>query len=550
MAISTDFYAQSVIDGKILEYENAVLTLKLTTRRNTPQSVIDQAILEHETAIYALKKRRNTYAAISQLPTDVFTYIFLMIKPDDDEDTMYHQKWLQGIQRVCCYWKEVAVSTPQLWSNIYISDDRDALRFAGLMFERLKEAPFSLKLVRNLDNDSEEFLSLSRRVFTAMERVQELEISSDFPVAEMFGVILPSEAPGTTCLRSLVINIEGPEMVMAHRDTPSIISAFNLSALRMLTLGEVSLPQICPIMPHLQELRIYNTDDRYGPTISWLYGVLSSTPHLQYLSVQCLFLDRPNHPFPVGPKLQLRKLKRLHLYFEDPSLSTFFDHLNMPSSTVIVATMHDDPIRNPLNKCVGPLSRLLSRFSDSHAYKVEITFPSLWDIKADDGKTLMYLDLPDPYSDEHMRAYGDLLQSLSPIPTCVSFFSRAQTYHTSIPSIALRSLPRIHTACFHDVVGHLDDQVSPLLALLRALLMLPDDNNSPPCPELKYLEFPGARRIKQTDQQTIDAIMAVLRQRREIGIPIEEVFVPLEGLREWKAHFGLEWEGILSVISL
>ncbi|KAJ8495128.1 hypothetical protein ONZ45_g12985 [Pleurotus djamor] len=100
MPISTDFDAQRSIDEEIKKYHP----------------------INDKSTIRSLCTRRNTHAAISKLPTEILSTIFIACTSPHTPHTPYDRECFvptrEAVMGVCSRWKEVVESTPRMWSFI------------------------------------------------------------------------------------------------------------------------------------------------------------------------------------------------------------------------------------------------------------------------------------------------------------------------------------------------------------------------------------------------------------------------------------------------
>ena len=67
--------------------------------------------------IPALRSRRNAFAPISRLPSEILAEVFSFLSSSTwDKETGY-LKWT-CVVRVCHRWREIALNYPLLWSHI------------------------------------------------------------------------------------------------------------------------------------------------------------------------------------------------------------------------------------------------------------------------------------------------------------------------------------------------------------------------------------------------------------------------------------------------
>ncbi|TFK72246.1 hypothetical protein BDN72DRAFT_957413 [Pluteus cervinus] len=116
-------------------------------------AVIDARIAELELDRVALKRRKNILAPISQLSHDVLGNIFHEIQSlefdtdNDEEDGAARPQspqlpWIRAVTHVCSRWRELALATPTLWTNIQLG----RISLVSEMLRRSNSAPLSITI--------------------------------------------------------------------------------------------------------------------------------------------------------------------------------------------------------------------------------------------------------------------------------------------------------------------------------------------------------------------------------------------------------------------
>ncbi|KAG6808264.1 hypothetical protein H0H92_004701 [Tricholoma furcatifolium] len=108
---------------------------------------IKEQIKSYESIIRYYKNRQNTLTITCRIPPEVLACIFRYFVKDavgDNADPDTHSKkidWIRAVSHICSHWREVALSTPSLWSTI---DLGYAPAFALEMLQRSKNVPLSV----------------------------------------------------------------------------------------------------------------------------------------------------------------------------------------------------------------------------------------------------------------------------------------------------------------------------------------------------------------------------------------------------------------------
>jgi len=75
----------------------------------------DQDIAKHQEAILQLKSYRNTLLPISQLPPEILSRIFLLVRGYDPYETRSSISWID-LSRVSRHWRSIALNCLTLWT--------------------------------------------------------------------------------------------------------------------------------------------------------------------------------------------------------------------------------------------------------------------------------------------------------------------------------------------------------------------------------------------------------------------------------------------------
>ncbi|KAG6825624.1 hypothetical protein H0H92_003039 [Tricholoma furcatifolium] len=106
---------------------------------------IQEQIKAHESIIRYYKKRQNALTVTCQIPVEVLARVFSYVVEDavGDNAKTYTKKtdWMSTVSHICSHWREVALSTPSLWSTIDLGYDP---AWALEMLQRSKNSPLSV----------------------------------------------------------------------------------------------------------------------------------------------------------------------------------------------------------------------------------------------------------------------------------------------------------------------------------------------------------------------------------------------------------------------
>ena len=115
----------------------------------------------------------------SDIPRDDGDSDFEDVDSDDEEDSFLQEEkdWEILITQVCRRWRDVAIATPQLWSEVELTAD-SPLDKSKVYLERSKEAPVNINVDYSQDNSVEFWeLDSTQAKFSAILDVVRLHIS-------------------------------------------------------------------------------------------------------------------------------------------------------------------------------------------------------------------------------------------------------------------------------------------------------------------------------------------------------------------------------------
>ncbi|KAJ8507733.1 hypothetical protein ONZ45_g9929 [Pleurotus djamor] len=330
--------AQILIDEEIAKFEAVVL---------------DQDTTE---AVRALKARRNSLATISRLPAELLSLIFIIKQPEFPG--LFAQKFRSeviSILGVCRYWNEIAMKTPQLWTNFdlyypfskpYLStweSTRSAQRMNELL-NRAKSSPLSLRCLLP------EYGGQALRLID-MGNVEHLWIYSRTaaPLCKFIGP--RSEMPSPSPLKSLSVTlpIQGVDLSLA----PSNLLWNNMPSLQSLTLTGLATLDVLPSLPFLKKFTLDPAQSmgiHSNLTLAWLVNSLANTPAIESIDVRSLYNNSgPNAiHIPSDLRVSLACLKHLRILGLDPE-GLLFAHIEIPPSAIIHAYCVDHTADPPSN---------------------------------------------------------------------------------------------------------------------------------------------------------------------------------------------------------
>ncbi|KZV68579.1 hypothetical protein PENSPDRAFT_754023 [Peniophora sp. CONT] len=289
-------------------------------------------------AVFQARRMRNKKAGPCTLPAEILAYIFECLQPYwpplrehfDSEDAGFYSGWM-SVTHVCSLWREVALSTPSLWSkptldilnlpHQYIPDIlfRSQLTLLELKLDWEGDFDFITK-----DGGLNAWLSPS-----ICRRARRLDIAADMDIVALVAARLPP-SQDMAQLRELSVIVHGQDTL----DLP--VPFYNLSGLTSLSLHGCRAPWLSAVFSsHLTALSLaYNrSEDRPSYSdISTLMALLHSLGTLHWEDIVPISESAGgNVPAITFPK-SLRQLT-IHVTYEDLALDAlnFISHIITPS---------------------------------------------------------------------------------------------------------------------------------------------------------------------------------------------------------------------------
>ncbi|KAJ6488357.1 hypothetical protein DFH09DRAFT_379967 [Mycena vulgaris] len=172
----------------------STLTLSYIDELESQVALIDEARaslkLRREALMQSVKTHKALLSPMRRLPPEILGEIFSLVVHatfhfGDISEVLppvtRHAPWL--FTRICRYWSAVALSTPALWSMIFMHLDRvgerGAVPLAKLCLQRSANVPLTLKIFEEAGHESHPVLDA---ILSSSERWQKAEISMASPL--------------------------------------------------------------------------------------------------------------------------------------------------------------------------------------------------------------------------------------------------------------------------------------------------------------------------------------------------------------------------------
>ncbi|KAG6908829.1 hypothetical protein DXG01_003182 [Tephrocybe rancida] len=344
---------------------------------------IQEQIKAHESIIRYYKSRHNALTAICQVPPEILGIIFgeavkLAGKVNYNDPWNHGEKFRQArnVSHVCSHWRDVALYTPKLWSDIPL----DYPECVEEMLQRSKMALLTiayrpLSRFRSPPKPVYSLIALKEMFSSHLPRIGNLTLNNltqpfleylNFKITDVL-VLLDQPAPMMERLELRFRHYpdgKGPEQ---NLKLPDAIFR-GLPRLESLILEGCGMPWDLSTCGNLKSLNISNIPASFEPSMTQLLGILSQTPLLEKLSLSLNNIERSTRPGDPLPARYSTPIDLLHL--EDVTISTslldtvfLFDHLvfsrNARSFNIRVNLSH--PLDKPHSLAVERLVQAIEK---------------------------------------------------------------------------------------------------------------------------------------------------------------------------------------------
>ncbi|TFY63455.1 hypothetical protein EVG20_g6306 [Dentipellis fragilis] len=326
-----------------------------------PSLVASYPSATHDAAPFRqLLYHHNSLAPINSLPVELLTEIFSHLAHDSEISPALANGHLVRASGVCAYWREAALSCPNLWTRI----DLFKSDLAALAFERCQNLSVYASLTLPRAGKFVHSKTLAACAFIREHAAQVAGIAFELPTGAHIE-FLHSLPPLLPVLRRLVLDDISCDRISIMALSPDVVSLSPETApsLRRLGLFYSSLPWTFPIFRGLQSLQVRCQAPHAIPSLSTFRDVLLACPELENLLLYDagpLPSDSETDASLIDP-VPLLKLRRLKLKYygdlrdvHDPQsydltggsarTTLILSHLMIPRSTFITTTIFEPTV--------------------------------------------------------------------------------------------------------------------------------------------------------------------------------------------------------------
>ncbi|KAJ8503461.1 hypothetical protein ONZ45_g10842 [Pleurotus djamor] len=322
------------------------------------QHYVDEEIAKYQAIICDLRTRRNTYAAISQLPPEIISKIFV----DSNQGKQGVTRSLLNISSVCSLWRKICINTPHLWATISLAQPR----WFSQMLHRSKSSPLTVYIPR-CDRLSNDFAKMASALVPETSRFKDVGILYSSATIQLIhdSFLRPSFAFSAPLLQRLVIR----PGLYGDEKPPRLFEEFWTDLVSIQSLALVGVfPRKISSMPSLTHLSIRVLGEGNPLTIWWLVDVLQNTPRIEFVEVGVLssnsvtLLDESTS-VAAPPELlptSLPNLRSLRLAFKGLRESQIFSCLEMAAPITNQISFYNRDIPDEPGSSIAGLQAFVS----------------------------------------------------------------------------------------------------------------------------------------------------------------------------------------------
>ncbi|KAG6830074.1 hypothetical protein H0H92_002364 [Tricholoma furcatifolium] len=338
-------------------------------RRAEAYEYIQKQIHQSDQTISRYYKRRfNALSITCQIPAEILATIFSEVVDSTSENDGPYAEWISEVSHVCSHWREVALSTPRLWSTLHLDCPTQSLE----MLRRSKDTPLSVVLYGQMFQDA--YNVLHQVLASHLHRIKNLTLGSEMYIhiaKYQYRQIRPNEFRellrllgqnnGPLKLEQLILTTDpvedfyhtGPPFLAIIQDDV-ITASPSLKHLELQGFGMNCGP--LHTFHHLQSFRLLLIPEEFRPSLAQLLRFLSQMPVLEFLDVSELSTAEEVFPSHEGMTVHMRRLRDINIRCQSAQiLNSFFDLVKFPKDAVsldayVSIDMEDADIEELLNE--------------------------------------------------------------------------------------------------------------------------------------------------------------------------------------------------------
>ena len=289
---------------------------------------IENEIESHLRIVAELRTRRNTFVPIALLPNEILSYVFELCSVFMDAyadhtqilDRRFPYKWIV-ITHVCQHWREVALSSPALWTSIHVG--HAVPEVLQTFFGRSRQAPLKIDVYEKQHRLARAALDLIR---PHLARTEYLSLRLEDSAYATFATIKPKSLP---LLRTLSVHSDGSQ----SKHPIPLLSSCAFPQLTKLKVKEYKIQWPKLVLPTtLTVLSVRNLDKKKQiALVSDVVSVVQALPNLTRLDLTHV-LAPLSGPLPTPAPLQstLSRLMEIELEATCAACVHFLRHFAYP----------------------------------------------------------------------------------------------------------------------------------------------------------------------------------------------------------------------------
>lgn len=260
-----------------VEEDSLVLSTPAPNTTTETQARLDDEIAALTLVLCDLRTQRNTFSAISRLPPEILTSIFIHCTRSHHKNRPGVPDWV-NISYVCRHWRDTALNCSALWSSLFVSSPH----WTDELLARSKTVPLKVCVDSGYPKQSRE-LHLLERVAPQANRIQNLCLRLTRQEAERILSLFYLPAP---LLQSLQISVERSNYLGEPALVPAALFNGYTPALRKLELINYAFPLTSSVFCGLTSLRLRDLGTSFQPTLAELKVALGRMQRLLHLHLE------------------------------------------------------------------------------------------------------------------------------------------------------------------------------------------------------------------------------------------------------------------------